>query len=256
MNTLAIQLFDKLMDYAMIRFSELPIVKTAVFTDNTCHLAEKVKYITQLNVECFKNLGWLPKEVQFFNRVIYGNSESFSEIIPKDPVLSQIYEYLPTEESTTTESPTAFHRHFVILPDFYSVNGLLWFNSAKQFFICLSECSIPRDTIAIPSGRFAYLSDLLEQYDSILNPSLKDWISEKEISFNKLQRDSKLYWNDTFHNYYMKTKIIESIGEILFTSKTLKEIAIKHKFGKYPTMYKTFKKYAIELTKIFRFSKI
>ncbi|GAE66768.1 hypothetical protein H3Z85_17955 [Chryseobacterium indologenes] len=256
MNAHTIQLFDKLMEQSMARFSELPVVKTAVYTDNTCHLADKVKYVTQLYVECFKNFGWLPKEIPFYNRIVYGDTKSLSEVIPKDPVLSQVFDYLPKDKSIPLESPAAFHRHFVILPDFYSVSGILWVNSAQQLFMCLSECSVVRDTVIISPGRYAYLSELLEQYDPLLNPSLREWIKEKEISFNKLQRDSKSYWGDTFYSYYMKTKVIEAIGEILFTSKTLKEIALHQKFGKYSTLYKTFKRYGIDLTKVSRFSKV
>lgn len=78
----------------------------------------------------------------------------------------------------------------------------------------------------------------------------------KEISFNKLQRDSKSYWGDTFYSHYIKMKILGAIEEILFTSNTLKEIALSQKFGKYSTLYKTFKRYGIDLTKISRFSKV
>lgn len=254
MNAHTIQLFDKIMEQSMARFAELPVVKTAVYTDNTFHLVEKVSYITQLYVECFRIFGWLPKEISFYNRVLYGNTKSFTKIIPKDPVLSQLFEDLPRYRSETVQSPVAFHRHFVILPDFYSVSGVIWGNSTQQFFICLSECSTPRDLITISPGRFAFLSDLLEAYDPLQNQNLRNWLSEKEISFNKVQRDSKIYWGEAFYNHYLKVKIIESIEQILFTSETLKEIA-RQKFGKYLNMYKTFKRYSIELTEIPRYSK-
>ncbi len=256
MNAHTIILFDKIMDQSMVRFAELPVVKSAIYTDNTSHLAEKVSYITQLYVSCFKNFGWLPKEIPFYNRVLYGNSELFTELIPKDPVLSELFECLPADGNKIPQLSDSFHCHFVILPDYYSVSGLIWVNSAKKFFVCLSECSVMRDTITIPSGRFAYLSELLEQYDSILNPSLKDWFREKEISFNKIRRDSRLYWGDTFYSHYIKMRILEALEEILFTSKTLKQIAIDKKFGKYLNLYKAFNSYAIDLSKILRFSKI
>lgn len=179
MNAHTIQLFDKLMEQSMARFSELPAVRTAVDTDNTSNIAEKVSYITRLYVDCFKHFGWLPKEIPFFNRIVYSGTKSVNEIIPKDPVLSQVLEYLPEDGSKITQSPTAFHRHFVILPDFYSVSGIVWGNRVQELFMCLSECSVIRDTVII-SGRYAYLSELLEQYDSLLNPSLKEWIKEKK----------------------------------------------------------------------------
>lgn len=256
MKAHTIQLFDKLMDQSMARFAELPIVKTAVYTDNISHIGEMVSYITRLYVDCFKHFGWFPKEAPFYNRVLCGNSESFTKLIPKDSVLSQLLEYLPEDGSKIPQAPTAFHRHFVILPDFYSVSGLLWVNSAKQLFMCLSECSVVRDTVIISPGRYTYLSELLEQYDTLLDPSLRDWISEKEISFSKVLRDSKSYWGDTFYSHYLKMKILGAIEEILFTTKTLKEITINQKFGKYSMLYKTFKRYNIDLSNIPRFSKI
>lgn len=256
MDACTIQLFDKIMEQSMSRFAELPVVKTAVYTDNITRIGEMVSYITRLYVDCFKHFGWLPKEIPFYNRVLCGNSESFTKLISKDPVLSQLFEYLPEDGSKIPQSPAAFHGHFVILPHFYSVSGLLWGNSTQQLFMCLSECSVIRDTVKIPSGRYAYLSELLEQYDSLLNPSLKEWIKEKEISFNKVLRDSKSYLGDTFYSHYLKMKILGAIEEILFTSNTLKEIAIKQKFGKYAMLYKTFKRYNIDLANIQRFSKI
>lgn len=256
MNANTIQLFNKLMDQSMTRFAELPVVKTAVYTDNTSHIGEMVSYITRLYVDCFKHFGWLPTEIPFYNRVLCGNSGSFAKLVTKDSVLSQLFEHLPEDGSKISHSPIAFHRHFVILPDFYSVSGILWVNSAQQLFMCLSECSVVRDTVIISPGRYAYLSELLEQYDTLLNPSLKEWIKEKEISFNKILRDSKLYWGDTFYSHYLKMKILGAIEEILFTSKTLKEIATNQKFGKYSILYKTFKRYSIDLSKIPRFSKI
>lgn len=256
MNVHIIQLFDKLIEQSMVRFAELPVVKTAVYTDNISHIGEKVSYITRLYVNCFKDFGWLPKEIPFYNRVLCGNSESFTKLVPKDSVLSQLFECLPEDGSKIPQAPTAFHRHFVILPDFYSVSGVVWVNSTQQLFICLSECSVIRDTIIISPGRYAYLSELLEQYDPLLNPSLKEWIKEKEISFNKVLRDSKAYWGDTFYSHYLKMKILGVIEEILFTSNTLKEIARHQKFGKYSALYKTFKRYGIDLAKIPRFSKI
>ncbi|MGE4512545.1 MAG: hypothetical protein AB7E26_01850 [Chryseobacterium sp.] len=255
MNAHTIQLFDKLMEQSMARFSELTVVRTAVYTDNITNIAEKFSYITRLYVDCFKHFGWLPKEIPFYNRIFYGNTKSLSEIIPKDPVISQVLEYLPEDESIPLKSPAAFHRHFVILPDFYSVSGIVWFSNAQELFMCLSECSVIRDTVII-SGRYAYLSELLEQYDPLLNPPLKEWLKEKEISFNKVQRDSKSYWGDTFYSHYIKMKILGAIEEILFTSNTLKEIALHQKFGKYSVLYKTFKRYGIDLTKVFRFSKV
>lgn len=41
MNAHTIQLFDKIMNQSMARFAELPVVKTAVYTDNTSHIEEK-----------------------------------------------------------------------------------------------------------------------------------------------------------------------------------------------------------------------
>jgi len=256
MNAHTIQLFDKIMEQSMVRLAELSVVKTAVYTDNTSRIGEIVSYITRFYVDCFKHFGWLPKEIPFYNRILCGNSESFTKLISKDPVLSQLFEYLPEDGSKITHSPTALHMHFVILPDFYSVSGLLWGNSAQQLFMCLSECSVIRDTVKIPSGRYTYLSELLEQYDSLLNPSLKEWIKEKEISFNKVLRDSKSYWGDTFYSHYLKMKILGAIEEILFTTNTLKEIAINQKFGKYLMLYKTFKRYNIDLSNISRFAKM
>ncbi|WP_089998100.1 hypothetical protein [Chryseobacterium taichungense] len=256
MNANTIQLFDKLMDQSVARFAELPGIKTAVYTDNTSHIGEMVSYITQLYVDCFKHFGWLKTEIPFYNRVLCGNSGSFAKLVPKDSVLSQLFEYLPEDGSKIAQSPVAFHRHFVILPDFYSVSGLLWINSAQQLFMCLSECSVIRDTVIISPGRYAYLSELLEQYDSLLNPSIEEWTKEKEISYHKVLRDSKLYWGDPFYSHYLKMKILGAIEEVLFTTNTLKEIAINQKFGKYSLLYKTFKRYGIDLAKIPRFSKI
>ena len=256
MNSHTIQLFDKLMEQSMARFAELSVVKIEIYTDNISHIGEMVSYITRLYVACFKHFGWIPKEISFYKRVLCGNSESFTKLIPKDSVLSQLFEYLHEDESKISHSPAAIHKHFVILPDFYSVSGLVWTNSLQQLFMCLSECSVIRDTVIISPGRYAYLSELLKQYDSLLNPSLKEWIKEKEISFNKVLRDSKSYWGDTFYSHYLKMKILGAIEEILFTTNTLKEIAINQKFGKYSMLYKTFKRYRIDLAKIRRFSKI
>lgn len=256
MNVHSIILFDTLMDQSMERFSKLSFVKTAVYTHNIEYLAKKVAYITELYADCFTNFGWLPKDTLFYKRILQGNIDSFLDQNQVDASVSQILEYLPEKETMEEHFALPFHIHFTVFPNFCFVSGIIWKDDLKRVFICLSECSIPKDMITIPPGRFAYLSDLLEQYDSLKNPRLKDWISEKELSIQKIQKDSKKYWGDNFYKYYLKLKIIKAVGEVLFTSKTLEGIAVCHNFVKYSNMYRAFKRHRIELSKISRLAKI
>jgi len=256
MNVNTIMLFDKVMDQSMDRFSKLIFVKKEVYTHNVEYLASKVSYITELYTDCFANFGWLSRDMQFYKRILQGNIHSSSELNQNDSSVSKIIEYLPEQETMKENFPMAFHVHFTVLPNLCYVSGIIWKDDLRRVFISLSECSIPSDIIIIPQGPFEYLPELLEEFDSIKSHQLRDWINEKELSIHKIQKHAKKYWGDSFYSYYLKMKMIEAIDDILFTSKTLKEIAVSHNFVKYNNMYRTFKRYHIDLAKISRFSKI
>lgn len=255
MNVHAIILFDDIMEQAMTDFSKLSVLKTAVHTDSTAHLSEDIKRITDLYIDCFTNFGWLPKDVAFFKRNHFGKYDSFCELSANDPVIAKILDYLPLEEITDIGQLVPFHIRFTVLPDFYTVNGLIWSDNSKDIYLSFGICSIPRDMITIPAGRFAYVSDLFKEYDELSGQLLRDWLKEKKLSYNKIQKASKMHWGDTFYSYYIKVKMIMAIHQILFTTETLKQIAISHKFVKYSNMYRTFKKNHIDLTEIPRFAK-
>ncbi|SMC60998.1 hypothetical protein [Chryseobacterium sp. YR221] len=256
MNVNAMILFDKVMNHSMERFSALSFVKKQVYIHNTEYLSRKVANITQLYTGCFSNFGWLSKDFRFYKRILQGNLYFGSDINNDDSSVSKIMEYLPEQHTMTENSPLPFHIHFTILPNFCCVSGIIWKDNLERIFICLTECSIPRNMIENSPGSYAYLSELLEEYDSVKHPQLRDWIIGKELSIHKIHSDSKKYWGDSFYSHYLKIKMIGALGDVLFTSKTLKEVAISHNFVKYNNMYRAFNRYGIDLSKISRFAKL
>lgn len=256
MNINAMMLFDKVMNQSMERFSMLSFVKKQVYIHNTEYLSRKVAYITQLYTGCFSSFGWLSKDSRFYKRILQGNLYFASSINKDDSSVSKIMEYLPEQQTMKENFPLPFHIHFTILPNFCCVSGIIWKDNLERVFICLSECSITSDMIENSPGRYAYLSELLEEYDSVKHPQLRDWIKGKELSIHKIHSDSKKYWGDSFYSHYLKIKMIGALGDVLFTSKTLKEIAISHNFVKYNNMYRAFNRYDLDLSKISRFAKL
>jgi len=255
MNVHAILLFDQIMEQAMTDYSKLPFLRSAVHTDHIAHFSKDIKYITDLYIDCFTHFGWLPKDAAFFQRIIAGKYNYFCDLSENDPVIGQVLDYLPIEEITDSGQPVPFHIHCSVLSDFITGSGVIWSDNSKDICLSIGLCSTPRDMINIPGGRSAYVSDLFKEYDELPRQSLQDWLKEKKLSHSKIQRASKLYWGETFYSYYIKVKMIMAMHQILFTSETLKQIAIEHKFGKYSNMYKAFKRSHIDVTEIIRLAK-
>jgi len=121
-----------------------------------------------------------------------------------------------------------------------------------KFFI--QELSIPDTAFNYSQRHHAYLEDAINNDMVSKVKSLRMLVASYGKNYNHFQKDCKEYFGDTFHQFQNKLRMIDVIEDILFTRYSFKEIAYRHNFSGYNSMYILFhKKYHFSLDSIPRF---
>ncbi|RLJ75119.1 helix-turn-helix domain-containing protein [Pedobacter alluvionis] len=118
----------------------------------------------------------------------------------------------------------------------------------------LQELSIPCCSFSQSEHDLGYLEDALNSESVSKINSLRELAAAYGKNYNHFQRDCKEYFGDTFHQFQNKLRMMDVLEDIMFTPFSFKEIAYRHNFAGYNSMYTLFhKKYHFPLDSIPRF---
>ncbi len=250
MNTHVITLFNELALQNMRNFSRLPLVKSLICSDNIVALTQELKGISDFYQVFLQKIGLLPGNIEYYRRSISGTYEYFRSLRNTDQMVKEVLYCFPKKELQVEESIIPIHVRYYDSSHLYLASGMSWTENSKKVLMHLSEYSLPKDMVAMPPPNLSYLVDLLNEYNPSEIPSVRDLASIKGINYNRLQSDCKAYWEETFYRFFNKIKMVQAVGDIIYTRFTMKEIAFRNKFSGYINMHRTFLSYGVSLNDI------
>ncbi|OPC69881.1 hypothetical protein BAZ12_08635 [Elizabethkingia miricola] len=250
MNTHIITLFNDMAMQNMHSFSRLPLVKSLICADNINLLTDEVKQLSDFYVTFLQKIGLLPDNVQYSRRTLTGTYDFFYELRDNDPMVKEVLYCFTKEDLQNAENIVPIHVRYFDSTNLYLASGFSWTENGKKVMIHLSEFSMPKRAINMAPSHLSYLVEILNEFDPTEMSSIREIVAKKGLNYNRVQKDSKIYWGDTFYSFFNKIKMIEAVGDIIFTRLTLKEIAFRNKFSNYINMHRTFLSYGISLSDI------
>ncbi|WP_208293369.1 helix-turn-helix domain-containing protein [Myroides indicus] len=115
----------------------------------------------------------------------------------------------------------------------------------RLVFVLFSLVNKYTDSLKQPPVYIADKEKLRQLYELyIRNPeqNLQDFIREQGLNYRQLQNGFRQCFGTTFCSYHHQIKLILSLAEIMFTNKSLKEIAYDAGYENYISYYRSFVK--------------
>ncbi len=216
MNIHIISLLNDMAEQTIHNFSRLPFVKSAIYSDNTALIAVHFKQLADFYIDFFQKLKFLPLNRTFYKRSLIGTYDFYNELKDKDTMLKEVLDGFPLEELLEMKSITPIHIRYTDTTNFYFVSGLSWIESKKKVLLDLHEFSLSKDIVTMTPQPPHYLMDMLEDFSSTEDMSLRDMVTIKGYSYKQFQKDCKIYWGDTFYSFFSKLKMMEATNDIIF----------------------------------------
>lgn len=256
MNTYLLSLIEKTVKEAIEDFAVLPWIKPAVHINETELLQIQMQSMLDFYMGFFQKIGFLPQEIDFYKKT-YCFNRRISDFNPgkKDDLLKE-FAFILEQFSTDIRSRIIpIHLHYTDKTNFYLITGLaVTDDCGKNIKFMYHEFVIARKLINILSRDLVYIQRCLEEYNIKMQQSLRTFVTSLNKNYKQFQKDSRIYLEDTFYQFFIKTKMIGASHDILFTSMSMKEIAYHNQFKDYLNMYRIFNhRYHISFVDIPRF---
>lgn len=246
MNVYKISLMDAMAKLNITVFCELNFVKSAVYFSDLQEISMRLKGASDFYYSFFQKIEFLPVGAFMMN---YVGHYDFIKVSNHTGPVSRILNTLDAKE-LTSKDVLPFHMRYTDEDSMHLITGLARLESKTDGFFHLVDLCLPNKLIRKVPQRIAYVGDILDSYDRDHKQSLRDIVRLEGYNYNQFQRDCKDYFGDTFYSFLLKLKMMEAVADIIFTERSLKEIAFKNKFLDYANMYKTFVRYGLNLSKI------
>lgn len=260
MNFYLVFYIDKILEEAMVRFAK-SLKHSMFYYDHNGFIFLLTKKMIGFYETFFKQIGFLARGYSYYkSELLTEISLDVKDILESDRLLKRLVSIgglsdleLPIQK----DKLLPVHIRCSTKTEIHLVTGMavLEKGSSTVRFV-LHELGVPKHLIATTPRHLQYLHKALELYPTGGQQSVKALLEHQGRNYNQFQRDCKGYFGDTFYQFYIKKKMIDAVGDIMFSGLSLKEIAHKNGFLDYNNMYKLFKKYkALPLADIPRFSK-
>ncbi len=246
MNVYKISLMDAMAKLNITVFCELNFVKSAVYFSDLQEISIRLKSAADFYFTFFQKIEFLPSGTFMMNHV---GHYDFSKLSDYAGPISRILNKLDTKE-LISKDVLPFHMRYTDEESMHLVVGVARLESSTDGFFHFVDLCLSKNLIRKVPHRIAYVGDILDSYDRDHKQSLREIVRLEGYNYNQFQRDCKDYFGDTFYSFLLKLKMMEAVADIIFTERSLKEIAFKNKFLDYANMYKTFVRYGLNLSKI------
>lgn len=260
MNFYLVFYIDKILEEAMVRFAK-SLKHSMFYYDHNGFIFLYTKKMIGFYETFFKQIGFLPSGYSYYkSELLTEISMDDQDILESDRLLKRlvsILDFKGLQFSMSKDSVFPVHVHCSTKKEIRLVTGMaiLERRSTTVRFV-LHELCIPKHLIKPTPRYLKYLDKLLEHYTNSEKKSINELLQLIDRNYNQFQKDCKAYFGDTFYQFYIKKKMIDAVGDIMFSELSLKEIAHRNDFLDYNNMYKVFKKYeALPLVDIPRFSR-
>lgn len=256
MNTYILSVLEREIKKAIDSFTALPWLPDAIFMNDAAVIQSKLGVVFDSYLKIFKNIAFIPSDIEIKT---YSFRVSLTEtVFPVDDI-EEIYLEVMEEINKDKSFRVLRILQHRVADDYFSLFAGISVVGAcgENVQFILTKFSIPKSLIRIVPKDSIYLHRLIDEYERDHPSSLPDYVLSKAISYRQFSKDCKNYLEDTFYQYYIKLKILTASGDIIFTDKSLKEIAYTNHFNNYVHMYRVFLKYHLnfeEIPRIFKLS--
>lgn len=240
MNLYIISLLEAMIQKKLLAFSMLNIVKSAVYLCDLQKLAIKLSIVADFYLDLLQKIDFLHTQISKKNQ--FGPFDLHN--VHLDTTVKNVLDKLKQEKIAPLVAAPVYlyctgerHIHFV--------EGLVRFETENTGYGFLINLSIVKNEIKDIPHNSSYVIDIMKSYDTGEKFNLRDLMRSKGLNYNQFQKDCKFCFGDTFYSFLLKLKMLEAASDIIFTPKSLKEIAFNNKFLDYGNMYKTFVRYGI-----------
>jgi len=263
MHVQLLAILDKKLENSVVKFSKLPF-QTTVFNLNLyAHILNNNATMLKTRIDFLETVNLIPADNAYYKQeiLIYHDLKGFQsnpDRIPDDQALNIIQQTITDHLARTDDQQppvVPIFQHYNSSFEVMLLTGISILDKESSTAVSLlHQLGMPISLIEFNAFRPAYLTQLLDAYQNNTSISLTKLSAEFGKSYKQLQKDSKLYFGTTLHNFVLKLKMLDTIDDLMLTDLTLKEIAFKNNFTDYSSMYKLFnKQYNFPLQQIPRF---
>ncbi|MCX2680741.1 AraC family transcriptional regulator [Galbibacter sp. EGI 63066] len=248
MNFYLISLIDRILEEAMIKFSKFPRGQSAFYYDQDEFLLRHTRKIVDFYMMFFSEIDFLSVDYDYYKSELLQEVNLENKEFPESDILLKRLTTFPKikriELPFIKDEILPVHLHCSTKSEILLIMGIVVLEKGdiNARFI-LHKVGVPRSLIKPAPRHLQYLHKVLERYESNKQMSMDKLLRYFDKNYNQFQRDCKHYFGDTFYQFYTKKRMIDGVGDILFSKLSLKEIAYKNSFSDYNSMYKVFKKY-------------
>ena len=242
MNFYLVFYIDKILEEAMVRFAK-SLKHSMFYYEHNGFILRYTKRMIGFYETFFKQIGFLARGYSYYkSEFLTEISLDDKEILESDRLLKRLVSIdglLNIELPIIKNRLLAVHVHYSTKTEIHLVTGMaiLEKGTATVRFV-LHELGIPKHLLKPTPQHLKYLNKVLEQYTAGDQKSVKELLKPLDRNYNQFQKDCKEYFGDTFYQFYIKKKMIDAVGDIMFSALSLKEIAHKNGFLDYNNMYK------------------
>lgn len=260
MNFYLVFYIDKILEEAMVRFAK-SLKHSMFYYDHNGFIFLLTKKMIGFYERFFKQIGFLTGGYGYYkSELLTGISLDDKDILESDRLLKRLVSIdglLNIELPIKKDKLLAVHIHYSTKTEIHLVTGMavLEKGTATVRFV-LHELGIPKHFLKPTPQHLKYLNKVMENYTAGDQESVKELLKPLDRNYNQFQKDCKAYYGGTFYEFYTKKRMVNVVGDIMFSQLTLKEVAYNNGFSSYDTMYKSFAKYdGLVLADIPRFFK-
>ncbi|ANF52970.1 hypothetical protein A0O34_21660 [Chryseobacterium glaciei] len=241
MNIFLLSLIDKSIGGAMVKLSQLPAQSPILSPQHKQILARLTEMVVNTYVTFFKSVRIIPAGFELGSKIMIKKLSSVDFTSDNLDFIEKKLVGLIDVPNPTSVIP--IHAHLNRSGKFFLFTGIAVLEDSDQyveFFLC--KFSVNAMSIRFSSGSLHYLDQILEKGSSSELVSPRKLAAYYGINYNQFQKDCRNHFGDTFHQFHNKMKMLDVVGDVLFTNYSLKEIAYRNKFYNYNSMYSLFRK--------------
>ncbi|RQP14141.1 MAG: AraC family transcriptional regulator [Chryseobacterium sp.] len=123
----------------------------------------------------------------------------------------------------------------------------------SRMILIYVETTCPRGGYNAGDHQLQYLAQLLEQHRYGELPAARNLAAANHKTYAQFRQDSLQFFGTTFYQFHLKARMADVVSDLLFTDLNYKQIAYKHGFTAYNSMYHLFhRRYYFPLNKVSR----
>lgn len=251
MNILLAALLDKKVEDAVIKFSQLPF-NDAIFSFNRYdQVLSLLETLLKAYLDLFRTLNLISQDeyLKYYRKQLILHHNTNGELtdslnVSEDTVNAieaAISPHLSTTQNVLINQIKPIYHHYSTSSDLVLLAGVAFIKEKSTGTISLLyQCSVPQSIINLSTYKSEYIVLMLIEYQKDESLSVPKLAMKYGKNYKLLQKECKQYFGTTFHNLFIKIKMLDVLDDLLLTDLSFKEIAFKHDFSGYSNMHRLF----------------